>query len=180
MDDLPTIAFSTTLYSIDGWVILHVPENASKELPSRGQVMVKGVINNTPFTAPLEPDGRWSHWLHIDDSLEKAIHATTGDTVSVALSPIKEWSEPNVPDDISTALAAHPQAHALWNTVTPLAHWEWVRWIRSTNSEATRRHRIEVACSKLEAGERRPCCWNRNLSTEPLVSKSGILREPTV
>lgn len=140
--------------------------------------MVAGTINGVPFSSPLEPDGKGSHWLHVVDPLLSAIHAAAGDRVAVSLTPTKQWTEPDTPHDIAAALAAHPRARALWDVVTPLARWEWIRWIRSTNSESTRKHRIEVACSKLESGERRPCCWNRNLSTEPYVSKSGILREP--
>jgi hypothetical protein len=48
------------------------------------------------------------------------------------------------------------------------------------HSPATReRNRgIQVALSKLETGERRPCCFNRNLCTATEVSKNGVLIEP--
>ena len=89
-----------------------------------------------------------------------------------------EDREPEVPADIMKALAADSRAHALWQKVTPMARWEWIRWIRATNRQETRIRRIEVACSKLKAGTRRPCCFNRNLCTEPDVSNNGVLLEP--
>jgi hypothetical protein len=84
-----------------------------------------------------------------------------------------------VPADLNEALAFDPQANALWVKITPMARWDWLRWIRATNNQETRNRRIEVALSKLNAGERRPCCFNRNSCTEPEVSKNGVLIEPT-
>jgi hypothetical protein len=175
---MPTIHFETKLFKISSWTILKLPQSASAKLPSRGQTMVKGTINSFHFQAPLEPDGRGSHWLRLDKALREAAGAGAGDTVNLAIEPTKDWPEPQVPDDISKALAGDPKAQALWTKITPMARWEWIRWIRATNKDETRRRRIEVACSKLKAGERRPCCWNRNLSTEPYVSKNGALLEP--
>lgn len=141
--------------------------------------MVEGTINGSPIRTPLEPDGNWSHWLNVDAELLKAAGAAAGDAVTVSIRPIKQWPEPEVPADLQEALATHPEAYATWQRATPMAHWEWMRWIRSTGKDETHKRRIEVACSKLKAGERRPCCWNRNMCTEPSVSKSGVLLDPT-
>jgi len=97
----------------------------------------------------------------------------------MAIEPSKEWPELEVPADLNTALASDPQANALWMKITPMARWDWLRWIHSTSNQETRSRRIEVALSKLKAGERRLCCVNRNLCTEPEVSKNGVLIEQT-
>ena len=135
-------------------------------------------MNDFSFRTPLEPDGMGSHWFRVDTTMLNAAKARAGDTVTVSIKSVKEWVEPEVPADIRSALAAAPRARSLWKDITPMARWEWIRWIRSTSSSETRMKRIEVACSKLEAGERRPCCWNRNLCTEPSVSKGGVLTLP--
>lgn len=176
---MSTIRFEAKLLKIGSWTILRLPKDASMKLPSRGQAMVNGTINGFRFQTPLEPDGKWSHWFRVDDRLLKGAGASAGDEVSLEIEPMKEWPEPEVPADLMSALAAVPEAHALWKKVTPMARWEWIRWMRATNRQETRKRRIEVACSKLNSGERRPCCWNRNLCTEPTVSKSGVLLEPT-
>lgn len=173
------IEFETTLFTIGDWTILRLPETASAQLPSRGQVMGKGTINNVPFEMPLEPDGKFSHWLKVDDALSRSSHAASGDTVTVSLEPVKTWPEPQIPADFKKALAASSRAQDIWNQATPMAHWEWVRWMRSTGRQETRERRMRVGISKLEHGERRPCCWNRNLCTEPSVSKNGVLLEPS-
>ncbi|KKR77061.1 MAG: hypothetical protein UU21_C0001G0115 [Candidatus Levybacteria bacterium GW2011_GWA2_40_8] len=148
------------------------------KLPSRSMAMVEGTINGFRFQATLEPDGRGSHWLRVDEAMIKNAHVSAGNTALLVIEPTKEWPEPEVPEDLNKALAAAPQVQKLWMDITPMARWEWIRWIRSTKQPETRRRRIEVACSKLKAGERRPCCWNRNLCTEPYVCSNGVLPEP--
>lgn len=170
-----TISFKATLYTISSWTIIRLPKDASKKLPSRGQVMVEGLLNGKQFQTPLEPDGNWSHWFRIDKKLQNTAHVSAGDTVAVTVKIMKAWPEPDIPVDWQRALNEHPQALDLWRHITPMARWEWIRWSRATNNTETRKKRIEVGCSKLKSGEKRPCCWNRNLCTEPAVSKNGVL-----
>jgi hypothetical protein len=175
---MPTIHFKTTLLEIGDWTILRLPESASVKLPSRGMALVDGTINGYRSKIVLEPDGRGSHWFRVDPGLRASARIAAGEPVIVAVEPSKEWPEPEVPVDLKQALASDPEANALWMKVTPMARWDWLRWIRATNNRETRSHRIAVAMSKLRSGERRPCCFNRNQCTEPEVSKSGILIEP--
>jgi hypothetical protein len=176
---MSTIRFEAKLSKIGTWTILRLPKSASAKLPSRGMTMVEGTVNDYHFQMPLEPDGKLSHWFRVDKTMLEAADVAAGDTVTLAVKSIKEWPEPDVPADLKSALAAAPQAHGLWRQITPMARWEWVSWIRATGKSETRQRRVQVACSKLKAGERRPCCWNRNLCTEPYVSKNGVLLEPT-
>jgi hypothetical protein len=176
---MSTIHFETRPLKIGDWTILRLPESASAKLPSRGMTLVEGTINDFRAKIVLEPDGKGSHWFRIDSDLLEAAGIGAGDVVAMAVEPSKEWPEPEVPADLNKALASDKQANDLWVKITPMARWDWLRWIRATNNRETRSHRIEVAISKLRSGERRPCCFNRNQCTEPEVSKSGILIEPT-
>ena len=182
---MSTIHFEATLYTIGAWTILRLPESASTKLPSRGMTMVAGTINGAPFQAVLEPDGRCapgqqsSHWFRPDQQLLEDAAAQAGDTVHVALAPTHEWVEPDVPEDLKEALATSPKAAAVWKELTPLARWDWIRWIRAVKTPQTRQKHIEVALDKLNKGMRRPCCFNRNLCSEPYVSHHWVLLEPT-
>lgn len=175
---MSTIRFEAKLFKIGSWTLLKLPKSASAKLPSRGMTMVAGTINDFHFQAALEPDGKGSHWFKLDKTIRKAAGVDAGDTVVLAVEPIKEWPEPNVPADLKNALAAAPQAHTLWMEITPMARWDWIRWIGSTRNPDTRKRRIEVTLSKFKAGKRRPCCFNRTLCTEPYVSNNGVLLEP--
>ncbi len=176
---MSTIHFETTPLKIGDWTILRLPESASAKLPSRGMTLVEGTINGFRSVIVLEPDGKGSHWFRVDAGLREAAGIDAGDKVTMVVKPAKEWPEPEVPADLKKALASDPRANALWMEITPMARWDWLRWIRATNNRETRSRRVEVALSKLKAGERRPCCFNRNLCTEPEVSKNGVLIGPT-
>ena len=173
------IHFRAPLFNIGSWTILRLPKSASAKLPSRGMTMVEGTINGFHFQAALEPDGKGSHWFRVNNVMRKAIRAAAGDTVTLAIEPARVWPEPKIPEDLKTALVATPQANTLWMDITPMARWDWLRWIGSTKNPETRRRRIETAFSKFKKGERRPCCFNRSMCTEPSVSNNGVLIEPT-
>lgn len=184
-EDTLTISFKAELFKINSWTILRLPEEASAKLPSRGMTMVSGTMNGIPFRTLLEPDGRYapgqqsSHWFSPDQKLLDDAGATAGDSVEISMEPSKEWIEPEVPEDLKIALSASPKAEALWEDITPLARWDWIRWIRAVKTPETRQKHIEVALDKLNKGMRRPCCFNRNLCSEPSVSKNWALLEPT-
>ncbi len=176
---MSTIRFKAKLFKIGAWTLLKLPTSASAKLPSRAMTMVKGTINGSHFKTVLEPDGKGSHWFKVDEVMRKAAKTNTGDTVTLEIEPTKEWVEPDVPADLKKALTAVPQAHSLWRDITPNARWDWIRWIRAVKTPETRQKHIEVALSKLNKGMRRPCCFNRNLCSEPYVSHNWVLLEPT-
>ena len=182
---MSTINFESKLFKIGSWTILRLPEKASAKLPSRGMTMVSGTLNDTPFKTLLEPDGHYgqgsrpSHWFRPDKKLLDDTKVAAGDTVRVSLEPTKEWIEPQVPEDLKKALASSTKAEALWKDITPIARWDWIRWIRAVKTPKTRQKHIEVALDKLNKGMRRPCCFNRNLCSEPYVSKNWVLLGPT-
>jgi len=176
---MSAIRFKAKMFKIGSSHLLGLPESASAKLPSRGMTMVEGTISGFRFQAALEPDGKGSHWFRIDKTMREAAGAKAGDTVTLAIEPTRDWPEPKVPADLKGALTADPQAHIVWMDITPMARWDWIRWIGSTKQPETRRRRIEVACSKLKAGQRRPCCFNRSLCTDPSLSQNGVLLEPS-
>lgn len=178
---MSAITFQTKLFTINSWTILRLPEEASAKLPSRGMIMVKGTLNGIPFKTLLEPDGRYgkgikpSHWFSPSKKLLEDAHAVVGDTVQVELEPTKEWIEPEIPQDVKNALKSSPKAEALWQDITPLAHWDWIRWVRAVKTPETRQKHLVVMLDKLNKGMRRPCCFNRNMCSEPAVSHNWAL-----
>lgn len=170
------INFETKLFKIGADTILLLPASASSKLPSRGICVVKGTINNSPLEAVLEPDGKGSHWLKMDKTLKKTTGAKADDTVKLSIEATKDWPEPIVPKDLKDALQSSSTAYEVWLDITPMARWDWIRWINATKNPDTRKKRIDVALSKMNAGSRRPCCFNRNECTDMSVSDKGVLR----
>ena len=169
-----TIGFDGALERIGDRTIIRLPDDASAELPSRGQVAAVGTIDGRPFETVVEPDGRRGHWLAIDADLAAAL----GDgAIAVELTPTKEWPEPSVPDDLQAALDDATDLAETWDDITPMARWEWVRWVGATKNPQTRERRVEVSIDKLRNGKRRPCCFDLSSCTDPELAKSGKLMD---
>jgi hypothetical protein len=174
-----SIRFTAALSTIAAATILRLPAAASAKLPSRGQVAVEGAMEGVAFRTVLEPDGDAGHWMKVPAALRERADLREGDRASVEIAVTKEWPEPRVPADLATALAAAPQGiRDLWDEITPMARWEWVRWVNATNKAETRARRVDVSVSKLTSGKRRPCCFNLSACTDPDLSRSGKLIEP--
>ncbi len=143
----------------ESWAQLHLPEDASAELPSKGTTTVEGTIDGFPFRAPLEVDGKGIRALKLSQALRKAIGASVGETVSVEITRIGDEPEVRAPMDLLEALAAAPKALALFESVTPMARRDWIRWVASAKQEETRARRIENGIDMLLHGKKRPCCF---------------------
>lgn len=172
-----SITFETTVSQIGDRLIITLPEQASQALPSRGQVAVDAAVGGHEFATVVEPDGRKGHWIRVDDRLRRTLGVGAGDDVRGELTPTRAWPEPQVPEDLGSALDEAPEVKDLWADITPMARWEWVRWIGATRSPSTRERRVEVTVDKLRSGKRRPCCFDLSSCTDPELSRSGKLVE---
>jgi len=142
------------------WTFLVLPKAVSEKLPRRGRTTVHGTINGHPFQATLEPDGQLSHWLKVDEALRSAMNAKVGETVALEITPTDPEPEPQIPSDVQDALAAWPEAKAVWEDTTTIARLDWIHWITSAKQQQTRERRIENACDMLASGKRRVCCFD--------------------
>ena len=144
------------------WTFLVLPRAASAKLSTRAMTTVEGTINGAAFRATLEPDGRNSHWLKVDRKLRERAGAAAGETVALQIVPTAEQMESLPPPDLRKALAAAPEAQAVWSDITPVARRDWILWIQSAKQAATRARRIANACDMLASGKRRVCCFDRS------------------
>src|SRR6202140_1417771 len=159
-----TIRFSAKLFrpkanEKTGSCTLTLPKNASAKLPSPGMTTVEGTINGFPFRAALEPNGKGSHCLRVNNAMRAAAGADAGDTVTAEIMRAGEEPEIRVPIDLRKALAAAPLAQGGWEDITPMARRDWIFSITSAKQPETRRRRIEKACDMLASGKRRLCCF---------------------
>ena len=174
------IRFEAELSAIDASTIVRLPTSASEQLPSRGQVAARGTVEGHAFDTVVEPDGRRGHWLRVDEALQRAVGRGPGETVRLTLEVVPDWPEPDVPEDLAAALAEAPsRIREVWKDITPMAGWEWVRWVRATRNPVTRQRRVEASISKIDGGTRRPCCFDLSSCTDPDLARSGKLRDPS-
>jgi hypothetical protein len=162
------ISFTATLHKPaeagkgEAWTFLLLPKAASAKLPTRGQTVIEGTINGAAFHAAVDPDGQKSHWLKVPKKLRLAAGAIAGDEVKLEIAPSTKELEPELPAELRKALAASPEAKAVWADITPAARRDWIYWISTAKQEATRLRRIDNACDMLAEGKRRVCCFDRS------------------
>jgi len=142
------------------WAFVVLPKRVSDTLPRRGRTTVEGSLNAQPFQATLEPDGRLSHWLRVKREWMDAAGVDVGDVVHFEIVSVEKEPEPDVPSDFREALEGDPEARAVWEKATALAHVDWIHWITSAKQAKTREKRIRGACEMLASGKRRVCCFD--------------------
>ena len=64
-----------------------------------------------------------------------------------------------LPADLRDVLVSDQAALAKWEDITPLARNEWICWVESVKKPETRRSHVEQVRTRLNEGQRRPCCW---------------------
>lgn len=142
------------------WGFVVLPLAVSEKLPRRGRTSIEGTVNGHAFTATLEPDGNKSHWLRIDEALMQAAGITFGDRLHFEIQAVQQEPEPEVPEDMLTALQAVPEAWETWLDTTTLARVDWVHWATSAKQAKTRTKRIHDACDMLSSGKKKVCCFD--------------------
>lgn len=170
-----TIEGQAAVHAIGERLIAPLPEDASAQLPSRGQVAMVGALEDHEVELVLEPDGRKGHWISLDDELAAALEAADGTRLTFTLTTAAQWPEPEVPEDLGAALESADDVEQQWDSITPMARWEWVRWVGATKNADTRAKRVDVSIDKLRTGSRRPCCFDLSSCTDPELSRSGKL-----
>ena len=166
------IEFKGKIIEVNDHIVVRLPEELNEGLPSKGMVMVEGTIDGHEFTLPLEPDGFFGHWLELNQDLVDQLEDK--ELYSFSINPIEDWKAPLIPKDILDEIESEGVSLE-WDDVTVKAKWDWIRWIRFTKNPETRARRIDIMCSKLKNGDKRPCCFDRTRCTITEVSKSGKL-----
>lgn len=176
------MAASNEIFELQGTVdlvndrkILRFDQESSDKLPSRGQVAVELLQAHEGHTVVIDPDGRRGHWLALDSRGMPQLSANAGEQVQLAARVAGTWPETSIPQDLAAALEDADDLEEVWAGLTPMARWEWARWVGATKNASTRERRVDVSISKLRDGKRRPCCFDLSSCTDPDVSKSGKL-----
>lgn len=168
------IQFESKIQQIQQHVLVLLPKEISQKLPSRGMLMGRISFLDLDITVPLEPDGNQSHWFEIDPLNLSSTQLAPDCLIPFTLELLDDWEEPIIPRDLMDALTYHHLVDT-WDCLSVKARWDWIRWIQFTKNPDTRNKRIQVTCSKLNKGEKRPCCFDRSRCTITAVSKSGKL-----
>lgn len=86
---IATNRFRAPLYAVDRWPLLRLPDAASAELPSRGQVAVRGTLDGHEVQTGLGADGQSGRRVRVDGSLQRAADVTPGNATELEIEATK-------------------------------------------------------------------------------------------
>lgn len=144
----------------DAWAFIILPREVSAKLPRRGRITVAVTMNGYGFEALLEPDGKKSHWLRIDEPALESAETAIGREAQFEISSLEQEPEPEIPSDLAQALESSPASKETWDSTTTIARVDWIHWVTSAKQAKTRTKRIKDACEMLASGKKRVCCFD--------------------
>ena len=97
--------------------------------------------------------------------------AGEGEPLLIEVQPAKQWPEPDVPADLQAALADAPDVAELWSDITPMARWEWVRWIAATQQPRDAQTARRGGDLEAALGEATPRCFDLAACTDPELAQ---------
>ena len=132
-----------------------VPFDAKAEF-GEARPPVAGTVNGTPFRSRLMVYGGVTYLGLRKDIRQAAGGIEDGDTVDVVLERDDAPREVDVPAALAAALAADPEAKAIFDALSFTHRREYAEWIAEAKREETRDKRLERAVSMLRKGASHP------------------------
>lgn len=134
--------------AIRGGAWVEVPADAVRQLGTRARVRVRASFDGTPYRGSVVPMGG-VHVLGMTKAIREAIGKAIGDRVHVILARDEKAREVEVPEDLTEALAADPQAKAFFEALAYTHRREYVEWITGAKRAETRERRVREALEML-------------------------------
>lgn len=150
---MPSFYFQARLKQPEGvsnWTYVEIPLDLIAIFGKKGQIKVRGTINQVPFYSTAKPHGDGTHYLIVSHATRVAAGLSPGDYVQVVLEGDTEVRQISPPPDFAQALEAHPAAKEAFEALAYLHRKEYIEWIESAKKESDRRVRIRRAVELLK------------------------------
>jgi uncharacterized protein YdeI (YjbR/CyaY-like superfamily) len=129
-----------------GWVIVRIPFDVTKVWGTKGHVKVKGEINGFAFRSSLFPTGSGTHFLPVNNRMQKAAGVRPGEAARFSVEPDTAERTVAVPQELKRALA---EDRTLTRWFDKLSYSirkyisEWVAGVKS--ADARERRAVQIA-----------------------------------
>ena len=134
-----------------GWTIIHVPFDAVKLWGLRGQIKVKGEINDFAFRTSLFPTGVGGHILLVNKRMQKGSRAVEGGFARFRLELDTEKRKIGIPDQLEQIFKRYRSLRRWYDELNPSTRKDICRWISDPKSSAARTRRAEQLAERLLA-----------------------------
>jgi uncharacterized protein YdeI (YjbR/CyaY-like superfamily) len=137
------------------WVIIHIPFDAAEVWGLRGQIKVKGDVNNFAFRSSLFPTGDGRHLLLVNKSMQKGARAVAGSVASFTLELDSEERTVIVPDELKRVLggisSGSGSLRRWYDELNHSTRNDIAKWTGEPKSGAARVRRSEQIAERLLA-----------------------------
>jgi uncharacterized protein YdeI (YjbR/CyaY-like superfamily) len=131
------------------WVVIRLPFDAQKVWGTRGQIRVKGEINEFAFRTTLFPTGDGHHYMIVNKQMQKGGSVRPGMEAHFRMEPdLDERTVPASPE-LENALKESRRLQKFYQGLTPSTRTEIVRWIAGAKQRETRARRAEQCAERL-------------------------------
>jgi uncharacterized protein YdeI (YjbR/CyaY-like superfamily) len=132
------------------WVIVRIPFDVAKVWGVRGQLKVKGDINQFPFRTSLfvRPDG---HILLVNKRMQAGAGVGPGDTARFRLEPDTEERVASVPHELEPVFSEDPELRRWFDGLNHSTRHDIDHWITEVKSEEARQRRADQIAERLIA-----------------------------
>lgn len=131
-----------------GWTYAAIPEAIPDKHTPFGWVKVKGSIDDYSFrNYKLMPMGNGKLFLPVKAAVRKMIRKEAGDWVNIVL--FEDDGPIEIPGEFLVCLRDEPQAHQIFINCSEGQQKEYIDWIYSAKTDATKVKRMAIAIDKL-------------------------------
>ena len=134
---------------------LEVPPKVVAALGTRKRPPVQVSLNGYEYrTTVAVYDGRY--YLPVRREVREAAGLAPGKVVAVSLALDEARRQVELPEDLRLALAADPEAQAIFERLSYSHRKEYVDWVAEAKRNETRRRRLDRAVAMLKEGKKEP------------------------
>jgi uncharacterized protein YdeI (YjbR/CyaY-like superfamily) len=144
--------FSATLERMPGrlgWTIVRVPFDVLKLWGSRGALRVRGEINGLEFRTSLFPTGRGTHYILINQKMQKGGGIRAGEKGQFTLEPDTKERPVVIPLEMEKILRQEKQLRKFYDSFNDSIRRYVANEVASRKSPASRERRAEQVAEQL-------------------------------
>ena len=134
-----------------GWVIIRIPFDATKVWGKRGQLRVKGEINDFAFRTSLFPTGNGGHYLLVNKRMQAGANAGPGETAHFRVEPDTEERKATVPAELKRFFAEDRRLRRWFDELNYSMRRYIGDWILQVKNADARQRRAEQIAERLLA-----------------------------
>jgi hypothetical protein len=126
-----------------------LPEELSSIFPQKGNIPVRGTVNNCRFKGYLAPRKPNRHVLYLHSEIRQQTGIQIGDRVKAAIEFDPESRNVPIPEDVEWILKEHERNWEAFMQLTQKRRNEMIKYILEAKRTDTRLRRIEYLIKRL-------------------------------